>query len=187
MGTAELEIIAGSLLTLILLVLLLFVLWPDQRIDVFRQQMFALRDELWDFAADGNISFEEPAYALLRQLMNGFIRYAHNLTPYRTLLAFLRWKYVTYEQTPAWSEHWNMAVNELENADARAKLQQFHSRAAGLVLSQLVLSPGFLVLSAIPLVVTVILYVQWSSLRAINNSINKRIPMAFLEEEAARS
>src|SRR5437879_1714992 len=175
MGATELEIVVGSLLTLIFLALLLFVTWPDQRIDIFRQQMFALRDELWDFAADGNISFEEPAYVLLRQLMNGFIRYAHNLTPYRTLLAFLRWKYGTYKQTPAWTEHWNRAVTELANADVRTKLQQFHSRAGVLVLSQLVLSPGFLIMSAIPIIFVAVVYVQCSSLRAIYSSINKRI------------
>ncbi len=187
MSIAELGAILGSLLSLILFTLLVFVLWPDQRIDVFRQGMFALRDELFDFAADGNISFEDPAYVLLRQLMNGFIRYAHYLTPYRTILAFLRWKYVTREPLHEWTEHWNQALNQLENAEVRAKLQHFHSRANLLVLSQLVLSPGLLILVTIPLVLTIIVYAQWSSLRAIYNSFSKRIPMSFLEEEAARS
>jgi hypothetical protein len=43
-------------------------------LDRFRQDVFGLRDELWDFAASGQISFDDPAYRLLRQLMNGFIR-----------------------------------------------------------------------------------------------------------------
>ena len=34
MGATELEIVVGSLLTLIFLALLLFVTWPDQRIDI---------------------------------------------------------------------------------------------------------------------------------------------------------
>jgi hypothetical protein len=38
---------------------------------------------MFDYAADGNISFNDPAYALLRKSMNGFIRYAHTLTFFR--------------------------------------------------------------------------------------------------------
>ena len=53
---------------------------PEMRLDSFRQNMFAIRDELFDFAADGNIAFDHPAYMMLRNQMNGFIRYAHHLT-----------------------------------------------------------------------------------------------------------
>jgi hypothetical protein len=187
MSAAELDIVIGSLLSLVVLTILVFALWPEQRIDVFRQQMFTLRDELWDFAADGKVSFEEPAYTLLRQLMNGFIRYAHNLTPYRTILSFLRWKYVTREPLHDWTEHWNRALSQLEDPEVSKALQGFHSRAGSLVLSQLLLSPGLLIVLALPVLTTAILYAQWSSLRAISNSFNKRIPMAFLEEEAAKS
>ncbi len=92
MSAAELSIVVQSILTLLVLAVIVFTLWPEQRVDLFRQQMFAVRDELFDFAADGKISFEEPAYVLLRQLFNGFIRYAHNLTPYRVLMSFLQTK-----------------------------------------------------------------------------------------------
>src|SRR5437016_3004749 len=187
MDTATLSTIVQSLLTLIVLAFVLFALWPQQRTDLFRQQMFALRDELFDFAADGKIAFDDPAYRHLRQLMNGFIRYAHNLTPYRTFLAFLRWKYVGREPHNAWTVQWDAMLNKIPNAETKEAMQKFHTRAAGLVLSQLALSPGFLIVATPCVVITAILYTQWSSLRAIYNAFSDKFPMSFLEEEAANS
>lgn len=187
MSTAELGVAIQSLLSLIVLVIVLFALWPAQRVDLFRQQMFALRDELFDFAAEGNISFEEPAYILLRKLMNGFIRYGHNLTPFRTLMTFLKWKYFSHDPLTSWSEPWNEAMNKLTDQNAREKLKEFHSKTVLLVGGQLLLSPGLLIF-LIPLgVVLGILRSQMDSLRNMYNAVRDAVPMSLLEEEAARS
>lgn len=186
MTTSELQITIGSGLSLIVLVLVTFKLWPNQRVDMFRQNMFALRDELFDFAADGNVAFEEPAYILLRQLMNGFIRYAHNLTPYRILMSYLRSNCVRREPISEWTSDFNRALGDLSEQN-REKLQSFHSRAAAMVLSQLVLSPGLLLTLALPVLLLAIFSSQWTNLRAIYNSVNDRFPMSFLEGEAAKS
>lgn len=187
MTTVALSTAIETLLSLIVLAFVIFSLWPAQRADLFRQQMFALRDELFDFAADGKIGFDEPAYVLLRHLMNGFIRYAHNLTPYRTLMAFLRWKCMRQEPLEGWTAAWSQAVSKISDQDTRAKLEQFHSRASTLVVSQLVLSPGFLVLFVPPLVLITVIHIQWTNLRKIYQDLTDRIPMSFLEEEAAQS
>jgi hypothetical protein len=50
-----------------------------------------------------------------------------------------------------------------------------------------VLSPGLLLLLVPVVAVTAILYYQWSSLRAIYNAFSDKVPMSFLEEEAAKS
>jgi hypothetical protein len=188
MSLTELQILVGSALTLIVLAIVALKLWPNQRIDMFRQNMFSLRDELFDFAADGNISFEAPAYKLLRQLMNGYIRYAHNLTPYRTLMAFLQWKYSS-SQTPlnAWAELWNKTLSEVDDQELKKKLEQYHSRSAMLVVSQLVLSPGLLICVAPLAVIVAIIYTQWTNLRGIYNDIKRTVPISFLEEQAAKS
>src|SRR5882724_7439343 len=115
MTLTELTIAIQSLLSLIVLVITVFWLWPDQRMDLFRQQMFAIRDELFDFAAEGNVRFDEPAYILLRQLMNGFIRYAHNLTPYRTLMAFVRWKVTSNKPVETWTNAWDQAIRNVSD------------------------------------------------------------------------
>jgi hypothetical protein len=187
MTAAELGIIARSLFSLIVLVLVVFRFWPAQREDMFRQQMFALRDELFDFATEGHVAFDHPAYILLRQLMNGFIRYAHNLTPFRTILSFLRWKYADREPVERWTEAWSQALSTVSDESAKAKLEEFHSKATDLVLGQLLLSPGVLITVLPVFVIGVVLHTQWTNMRSIYRDVTDRIPMSFLEEEAANS
>jgi cbb3-type cytochrome oxidase subunit 3 len=187
MSATELSIIIQSLLTLIVLAIVVFALWPGQRIDLFRQQVFALRDELFDFAADGKISFDNPAYVDLRELMNGFIRYAHNLTPFRILMSFLRWKCTSGELERTWTESWNKALDQVADQDVRDRLQQFHSRATDLVLGQLILSPGVLIIGVPILVVITLFYTQWTNVRSIYRDVTNRIPISFVEGEAAKA
>jgi hypothetical protein len=187
MTASDLSIAIPTLLSLIVLVFVVFTLWPEQRVDIFRQQMFALRDELFDFALEGGIEFDNPAYTQLRWLMNGFIRYAHNLTPYRTLMSYLRWKCTSKQAVQGWAMAWEEALNKVKDKETRDKLQEFHSRASMLVLSQLVLSPGLLITLTPLIVVFVVLRTQWTTLRTIYNYTRETIPMALLEEEAANS
>jgi len=190
MTAAELGIVLSSLLSLILLIFLIFWVWPAQRIDLFRQQMFAIRDELWDFAAEDKISFDDPAYTLLRQLMNGFIRYAHNLTLYRILLSFIQWKYVFGEPEGHWAISWNEAVNQLSSENTKQTLQKFHSRAMELVLGQIALSPGvltFCMLLAPIFLIIVLVHIQWTNFRRIYRDVTGKIPISFIEEEAAKA
>jgi len=74
---------AGSLVSLASLAflwVLLFWFYKDLCIELFRQKMFALREELFDAAASGEIPFDHKAYGRLRLTMNGAIRYAHHIT-----------------------------------------------------------------------------------------------------------
>lgn len=63
--------------------LLLWALWSfglrPALIDMFRQRVFEIRDEMFDYAAEGNIDFNHPAYGTIRTLMNGYIRFAHRI------------------------------------------------------------------------------------------------------------
>ncbi len=80
---------AGMLISLISLMMLwvgLFWLYPMYIIDSFRQQMFAVRDQMFLDAADEKLSFDDDAYDLLRTAMNGSIRSAHKLSIVHVLL-----------------------------------------------------------------------------------------------------
>ncbi|HVB99173.1 MAG TPA: hypothetical protein VNJ12_07580 [Candidatus Dormibacteraeota bacterium] len=177
MTAANLEVVFGSSASFLLLAWVLLCLWPAQRVDMFRQQLFALRDEAFDLAADGKIAFDHEAYVLLRQLINGFIRYAHNITPFRFTLAFLSWKLVARHPTRDWAQAWNEAVEKVPDEAARLKMKEFYSRLAVLVGGQLVLTPEALALLA-PLILIALIHVQWLNLK------NAYEAVWFIEEEA---
>jgi hypothetical protein len=57
----------------------LIYLYRDYRVDKFRFELFSLRAELFRLATSGTISFDDPVYRMLRELMNGDIRFAHRM------------------------------------------------------------------------------------------------------------
>lgn len=183
----QLATIISSALTLIVLILLVFELWPSQRVDAFRQQMFEVRDELFDLAIRKEISFDDQAYVLLRQLMNGFIRYAHNLTPFRVLFSFLRWNAVANRPVEDWSASWGAALNHIPDEGIRKKVEELHSKALSLVAGQLILSPGLVLIFVLPLTICVLLAIQVTNLKGLYRATVSKIPMKFLEDEAVAS
>ncbi|WP_367454082.1 hypothetical protein ABX042_10425 [Snodgrassella alvi] len=73
--------IVYMLITLIGLVILSFIYkqYKKAMLEFYRMDIFELRDELFDYAAEGNISFDNESYQLMRTLLNGYLRYAENL------------------------------------------------------------------------------------------------------------
>ena len=71
--------------------LLIWAIWSfglrPALIDTFRQRVFEIRDEMFDYAAAGNIDFNHPAYGTIRTLMNGYIRFAHRIDPALILIS----------------------------------------------------------------------------------------------------
>lgn len=114
----------------------IFVFWkmiPDWRLDSFRQDMFVVRDELFDYAADGNIAFDHPAYRLLRTQMNGFIRYGHHLTVFRGLLTVAIHMVSGIPRRTTWYAEWQKALESIEDVAVRQRLEQFQHR--GMILA----------------------------------------------------
>lgn len=122
----------------------IFWFWRDYRVDAFRDELFALRDELFMYAADGGVEFSHPAYAGLREIMNSCIRYAHELNLARFFLAIPFLKHA--QRSPTLVE-WERAVESLDSAEARQKLTGIH-RGLGLVILKHMVLRSFL-LSAI--------------------------------------
>ena len=81
----------SSLLSILGLVYLVFWCYRALCRDMFRQSMFELRDELFDYALEGHIDFNHPAYGVLRNTMNGYIRFAHHLTAWQGIILALLW------------------------------------------------------------------------------------------------
>lgn len=60
--------------------------YREYKIDESRQQLFAIRDELFDKATAGIISFDDEAYGLTRNTLNGLIRFTHELSVIRLIV-----------------------------------------------------------------------------------------------------
>lgn len=88
--------LANDISALYLLGIICFALWffyvhfyQGYRVDKARHELFVIRDEMFDFAAAGGISFTHPAYMMLRETMNGMIRLMHRLSWVSVLMIVL--------------------------------------------------------------------------------------------------
>src|SRR5260370_1940014 len=137
MEAGELVVICESAISATLLLIIATRIWSCLRLDEFRQAMFIVRDELFDFALAGRIDFGDPAYRLLRHEVNGFIRYAHQLTFFRLVCTLLYWKGQGEQPAVTWATRWEAALQHTSPEIAQ-ELKQFHSRALALVIKRLV-------------------------------------------------
>jgi hypothetical protein len=95
-------------------------------LDRLRQKLFAIRDELFDFAADGGIGFGEPVYRELRNDLNGLILFAHKMTFLRLLFGEML---TAPDATTKAMEAWVKRVREMPDPIARGKLLTARERA----------------------------------------------------------
>jgi len=117
---------------------------PTVRLDSFRQKMFAVRDELFDYAHSGQVSFDDPAYVLLRRQMNALIRFGHQITVFRMMLTGAAALICECGPHQSWEEAWEPALANVKSEKARADLQAFYSRAVNTAVKHLLLGSPML-------------------------------------------
>jgi hypothetical protein len=137
----------------ILILYLCFYCLREYRIEQLRQRLFGIRDELFDFAAEGYIEFSHPAYTASRMTINSLIRYSHRITVSRVFLAMV------WPSAPMAEPRLRAAMAEFpEGTPVREKLTLVHARVARAVLIYLLtgcpLLFGGLLFAAIHLFVT---------------------------------
>lgn len=136
----------NTFVALAFLWMLLFWCYAQYRIDKFRQDMFALRDELFDEARSGRISFDDPAYKHLRDSINGFIKMGHRLSMFQ-MIAFqvVAAKYSRRERKNSVWE--NLLARH--DKEIRVFLDSFQSRMHLCVIDQVVLGSPLITLSIV--------------------------------------
>jgi hypothetical protein len=74
------EILILCFLTILSVFFFLIHFYKKYCVDAYRQDLFQVRDDLFNFAAEGGISFDHPAYAMARAYLNGTIRFTERLS-----------------------------------------------------------------------------------------------------------
>ena len=132
-------------------------LYKDYTVDLYRQKIFELRDDLFDFAADGHIGFNHPAYCVLRRTMNGHIRFSHRIN----LLALFVHSFLLDKETIAntpfsFEKQFTKSLSSLEEKTAK-KLITFKINLRNiLTIHLLIRSPILTILVVLFFILTVI-------------------------------
>ena len=141
-----------SWISLALLWILFFWLYRDYRLDLFRQRLFSLRDELFDIAQDGQINFDQPAYELLRNAINGTIQYGHQLGFLDIVATFLavRRDPLQLELSNSFERRWQSACSALSKPTVD-ELNLLRSRLHYQVAEQIIFTSFMLCITLIGL------------------------------------
>lgn len=175
--------------TIKLLVLWVLIYWAYRpyRIDSLRQRLFALRDELFDLAADGHIEFSDPAYWRLRLAINGMIRFAHRISFARLVFTSVLFSPVLADASSY--VRWRESVKRVDSAKTQERLRQIHHQMSLILVRHMV--SGSVVLMIAFAGVFLSLVVKGMS-RAISEGVAeqlvKRLPnLSVLEDEAVEA
>lgn len=141
---------------LVFLWVLIFWCYRVYRIDLYRERMFALREELFVLALDGKIQFSDPAYELLRSTLNGFIRFGHqvSLIDYFVVArSFTR--QLAQNPEESFSHRFDSAVADISE-DVQPKLRKIARKMNLFTFEQMVIMSPLVVLSVVPFLVLLI-------------------------------
>ena len=94
-------------------------------VDRYREDLFTLRDDLFDYMWKNGISFDLPAYRLLRQLLNGAIRAAGTVTPW-SFIAFA----VVVAREKLSEDRLSLALQQVDDDEVRTHLTTVHEQFA---------------------------------------------------------
>lgn len=136
-----------SLISLTLL-LGLMVAYNRYRVELLRDELFALRDAMYDDALDGKLSFESSAYGAGRAMFNGMIRFAHKIS----LLQFLCYSALVPRVANEAAISRFEAVEGSWQAGDREIVRGYLVMANRCVVRHLMRSPFFLVTVLLPVV-----------------------------------
>lgn len=130
----------------------IFFLYQDYCVDSFRHKMFSLRDRLFNDAAKGLIDFNHPAYGMLRNTMNGFLRFSHKLSLFQTIAIVVSFG---RDQAPvrSFEKEWAEVSSDLDK-DVVQKLEAYRHEVNKLLMAQIFLgSPLLLAFIVLPVLI----------------------------------
>ena len=170
-----------STISLAFIVALLLFPYNSYRVDKLREYLFELRDELFDEALRGNISYESQAYRATRSVLNGMIRFSHQISFSRLIAARVLIKqYLT-------NDDFTRAMSA-SPSDDRVLCSSYLNRANELVILHVLSSPLVLIFIIPPVIALILRNAGFNLAGAIVQTCKKQFAefdrIAFKEGQA---
>lgn len=167
-------------LGLLFLWILFFWLYRDYRLDYFRQQLFALRDELFNMADNEQIPFDSTAYSMLRSMINGTIQYGHRCGVLDVLCFSIctRGDEKSDELVAQFNQRWATACDEFD-APTRKQLRRIRTQVHLLIAEQVVFTSFILCVSLLAVLF-------WIALTVLKDATLRRLSRLLSTNSADR-
>lgn len=125
---------------------LIFIAWRNYRLELTRQEIFKLRDNLFLYARDGGLPFDAEAYVIMRTILNGTIRFGHKISFIRLVAPIVVERcYTEGEVSKNFDAVFNHALEQV-SPEARRKILSTRDRLHRIILEHMVFSSIMLTL-----------------------------------------
>jgi hypothetical protein len=167
---------------LVLLWLVFYYGWRPYRIDRVRNDLFALRDELFIFAANGGVSFNDPAYRSLRNRINALVRNAHIISLSRIMIYSVADDYISRKDSLERLNSWVLSVGKL-SVPTQEKIHKINDQVA-IVLVRQVIAGSILLMPMFMVYLLLLKIVRHSSYESSRLRAAKELRVELIEEQA---
>lgn len=116
----------ATILLLTALATIIYGPWQDYCTDAARQTLFEIRDELFDMARAGKLSFDSAEYRTIRRSFEQNIRFAHQLTIWRFFLLFVHLRMHTKELPKS---ELTLAIENISDPQVRREIRALSMRS----------------------------------------------------------
>ena len=170
---AEMEAIAGIKLVVYILIGWIIYFWGYRkfRIDMLRHKLFVLRDSLFTTTYRMGIPLDTPSYVMMRQVLNGLLRYGHRVGIWGLLATYWGLKKYPPKEQPffdALSEQ----LAALHNDEYRKFVQDIYARMILSVFWHIITGAPILIFYVVyKLCVLLVQVLYQQGIRAIRHSI----------------
>jgi hypothetical protein len=124
-----------SFVAIVILCIMFYTVWQDFCIECARHVIFARRDELFDFAAEGRLEFASPEYIAVRSFLNSMIRFAHNITVTKFTFLLTFSNIFTNIQTPT---NLYRAINAIKDYDLKRDVEILVAKATVAIIIMMI-------------------------------------------------
>ena len=170
---AEMEAIAGIRLVVYILIGWIIYFWGYRkfRIDMLRHKLFVLRDSLFTTTYRMGIPLDTPSYVMMRQVLNGLLRYGHRVGIWGLLATYWGLKKYPPKEQPffdALSEQ----LAALHNDEYRKFVQDIYARMILSVFWHIITGAPILIFYVVyKLCILLVQVLYQQGIRAIRHSI----------------
>ena len=170
---AEMEAIAGIKLVVYILIGWIIYFWGYRkfRIDMLRHKLFVLRDSLFTTTYRMGIPLDTPSYVMMRQVLNGLLRYGHRVGIWGLLATYWGLKKYPPQEQPffdALSEQ----LAALHNDEYRKFVQDIYARMILSVFWHIITGAPILIFYVVyKLCILLVQVLYQQGIRAIRHSI----------------
>lgn len=135
----------SAVAALIGIVWFFYVPWQRILVDIIRQRLFEIRDDVFNLAASGKIKFDDPAYVTFRSFINTMVRYAEQFS-WPRLFFLSRVGPQPESELPTPEE----ILSSIEDEEVRKKMVKRFKNACGLYAMLMWLRSPFLLVLSVP-------------------------------------